>query len=429
MIKKDRVFLVGVCCGEKSRDYFQETIEELKHLAETAGAEVINTYSQNLKSLDSSTYIKKGKISEIKNAAGQFKVETLIFNNDLTPSQSKNISDLTGCNVVDRTEIILAIFALHARTKQAKLQVELAQLEYSYTKLKHMWKHLSRIKGGIGFRGPGEKQLETDRRMIRKKTAVLKKKINAVEKTTVIKRNKRRNFVTIALVGYTNVGKSTIFNKLTREKRYIADQLFATLDSMSRILKLKSGEEAVITDTIGFIRKLPHKLISSFHSTLLEVIEADLLLHVVDISNPYLFDQIDAVDNVLQGLGAADKNVIYVFNKIDKMQSNYYSFLKKKIMRTYIDAVFISAREDLGFERLFDKIEEYFLRRKVDLEVIIPVEMQSLISFMYDKTEILTEKLDRNKENYILKVKTTRQLYSSIQKQIDDYKLKQYINK
>ena len=429
MIYKDRIFLVGVHSENTTRDFFQESMEELRRLAETAGAEIIATFIQNLEKPFTSTYIGSGKIDEISRAAQKNSVNTLVFNNNLSPSQSRNISDLSGCNVVDRTEIILAIFARHARTKQAKLQVELAQLEYSYTRLKHMWKHLSRIEGGIGFRGPGEKQLEVDRREIRKKISFLKQKLANIEKTAVVKRNKRKKLMTISLVGYTNAGKSTIFNFLTNEHRYIADQLFATLDSLSRYIITDSKEKCVVTDTIGFIRNLPHKLVASFHSTLLEVIEADLILHVVDISNPYFFDQINAVDQVLEELGASNKNTLYVFNKTDKVRGHYYSFLKKKILHTYPDSIFISAKTGKGTVKLKEKIDEFLIRSKKTDILEIPLKMKNLIDFIHNNADVIEMKLDKKSMIQRMEVKIPRNLLKEIKQQILNFKLKEYINK
>ncbi|MDY6915356.1 MAG: GTPase HflX, partial [Candidatus Cloacimonadota bacterium] len=299
-IKRPLVFLIGV--ETESSQHFNEYMQELEQLAKTAEVKVAEIIVQKLKKPKTATYIGTGKLKQIKNRAQKLGVNTLIFNNNLSPSQQRNISDKTGCNVVDRTELILDIFAKHARTKQAKLQVELAQLEYSYTKLKNKWQHLSRIQGGIGFRGPGETQIEVDRREIQNKIALLKKKLDNIEKITESKRKRRKKLTSISLVGYTNAGKSTLFRKLTKNERYIADQLFATLDSKTRAVSAELSEKVLLTDTIGFIRKLPHRLVSSFHATLLDVLEADLLLHVVDISQPNSQELIKAVDSVLQEL-------------------------------------------------------------------------------------------------------------------------------
>lgn len=429
MSKIERVFLVGVVWGDESSEHFNESMKELHQLADTAGCDVVNTFSQTLKRPDTATYVGKGKLQEIKQTASSTHVHTLIFNNNLSPSQSRNISDVSGCNVVDRTEIILDIFASHARTKQAKLQVELAQLEYAYTKLKRKWKHLSRIQGGIGFRGPGETQIEVDRREIRKKTTTLKKKIKNIEQVSLTKRNKRKDITSIALVGYTNAGKSTLFNKLTSENRYTADQLFATLDSKTRAIETESKEKLVITDTIGFIRKLPHKLVSSFHSTLLDVLEADLLLHVVDVSYPNLLDLMQAVEGVLEEIKVEQKNILIVFNKSDKMNGNHYLFTKKKLMNKYPDSVFISAKTGEGLDHLRKKIKDFVQRCKKYLNLEVPADMQNLMSFLHKNAEIIECKYNKATNSQALKLKISRQLIDGIKKQIEDYKLIKYINK
>lgn len=421
---KDRVFLVGVFWGKISREHYNESLEELYRLAKTAEVEVVDSFVQSLKKPDTATYIGKGKLQEIKNTAENMKVQTLIFNNNLSPSQSRNISDITGCNVVDRTELILDIFAKHARTRQAKLQVELAQLEYAYTKLKRMWKHLSRIQGGIGFRGPGETQIEVDRRLIRKRTSILKKKLKTIESTSLTKRKKRENIISIALVGYTNAGKSTLFNRLTKENRYTANQLFATLDSKTRSLHIDQSEMMMITDTIGFIRQLPHKLVTSFHSTLLEVIEANLLLHVVDVSRANILELIDSVSSVLEEIGAADKNILVVFNKTDLVGGKHFLFLKKKLMLEYPDSIFISAKNGEGMEMLVEKMGEFVIKNSVIITLEVPVELPNLISFIYDNAEVLEEDFNSEINTRILKIKIARQLLPNIKKQIKDFNLR-----
>jgi len=429
MINKERVFLVGVVWGNESSEQFNEKMDELYQLADTAGCKVVKTFSQALQRPNTANYIGKGKLQEIKKTASSAHVHTLIFNSNLSPSQSRNISDVSGCNVVDRTELILDIFANHARTKQAKLQVELAQLEYAYTKLKRKWKHLSRIQGGIGFRGPGETQIEVDRREIRKKTTILKKKIKNIEQVTLTKRNKRKKITSIALVGYTNAGKSTLFNKLTGEKRFTADKLFATLDSKTGSLESNLSEKLVITDTIGFIRKLPHRLVASFHSTLLDVLEAELLLHVVDVSYPNLLDLMTAVDRVLEEIKVDQKNILIVFNKSDKMNGKFFLFTKKKLLNAYPDCVFISAKTGEGMEKLLNKIGEFMEHSKSYVDLEVPIEMQNLMSFLHKNSEIIEKRFRKSTNSHALKLKISRQLLDGIKKQIEDFKLINYINK
>lgn len=427
-MKIDKAFLIGIYWGRESREFFEESINELEALAKTANVYVKDIFIQNLKKPNTRTYINKGKLKEIRNKAKRAKINTLIFNNNLTPSQSRNLANISHCNIVDRTELILDIFAKHARTKQAKLQVELAQLEYAYTKLKRKWKHLSRIQGGIGFRGPGETQIEVDRREIQVRTTSLKKKLENIEQISQTKRKRRKNYTSIALIGYTNAGKTTLFNKLTNEKRYTADKLFATLDAKTRSLVNSHNEEIVITDTIGFIRKLPHRLIKSFHSTLLEVLEADLLLNVIDVSHPHIFDLIKSVANVLKEIGAETKNVLMIFNKIDKMNGIQYKFLKKKLMINYPDSVFISAKNSQGVDKLNNKIDEFITRSKKTVIFEVPVELPKLLSFIHENGDIVSEKYEKEANINILKVKIHRQYIQTIKKQIKDFKLNKYIN-
>jgi GTP-binding protein HflX len=388
---RDRVFLIGVLWGEEEKEHFAETLAELAHLAETAETEVVEVFTQTLKRPNTSTYVGKGKLRAISNRAKALGVKTLIFNNNLSPSQSRNISNSSRCNVVDRTELILDIFAKHARTRQAKLQVELAQLEYAYTKLKRKWKHLSRIEGGIGFRGPGETQIEIDRREIRHKAQILKKKIKEIEITSETKRKRRSELTSIALVGYTNAGKSTLFNQLTNENRYVADQLFATLDAKTRAIQLENGKKVVVTDTIGFIRQLPHRLVNSFHTTLREVIEADLLLHVADVTHPNLIELIESVHSVLHDLNADENDILLVFNKIDNTGGSHFKFLKKHLQQLFPDSVFISAKTGEGLDVLYRKLDEFLHKRTNLAELSIPAEMNKLISFIQENAEIIED--------------------------------------
>ena len=427
--EKDKVFLIGVIWGDESREHFEDTMNELRHLAKTADVEVTDLFIQSLKRPNTGTYVGKGKLKEIAELAKNKNIHTLIFNNNLSPSQSRNISDGTGCDVVDRTEIILDIFAKHARTKQAKLQVELAQLEYAYTKLKRLWKHLSRIQGGIGFRGPGETQIEVDRREIRKKVQILKKRLKEIEVTSRTKRKKRQNITSISLVGYTNTGKSTLFNQLTREELYTADKFFATLDSTTRAISGKDGQKLLITDTIGFIRKLPHKLVTSFQSTLMEVVEADLLLHVVDVSHPNVLELMDSVNYILEEIGASEKNILIVFNKTDLAAGAHFKFIKKKLMTEYPNSVFISAKTGEGLIELNDSIMEFVSKQKGFIELKVPIEMHNLLSFIRTKAEIIEEKEISEQNIIIMQVKISRQLLPNIKKQIIDFNLNKYINK
>ena len=429
MISEERVFLISVFKKNTPTKNIEEYQKEFIRLAESANLFVVKVFTQFLEKPNSKTFIGTGKLNTITNQVKNHRVSALIFNENLSPSQARNISNSARTNVVDRSELILDIFAKHAKTKQAKLQVELAQSEYAYTKLKHLWKHLSRIQGGIGFRGPGEKQIEVDRREVRKKITLLKAKLESIRKTTITKRKNRKKISSISLVGYTNAGKSTLFNVLSNENLYTADQLFATLDATTRSILLKKGKRIVVTDTIGFIRNLPHHLISSFHSTLLEVKKADLLLHVVDISQPNWEELIDDVDKVLHAMQVDEKNILMVFNKCDQLNTTYFSFMKKKLLEKYPDAVFVSAKEKNGIDNLYDKFDEFLLRSDHITSLRVPYKMHSLLSFLYDEAEIINEQLDEENQEKIINLKISRKLYPAVVQQIDNYKLQKYIHK
>jgi|SRR5690554_3975295 len=426
---KEKVFLIGLYTGKEKKEEYERTVDELEHLSRTADAEVLGRFVQHLEKPNPSTYIGKGKITEISSEAKKKNVDTLIFNDELSPAQAKNIARLTSCNVVDRTELILDIFATHAKTKQAKMQVELAILQYNYSKLRNLWQHFSRIEGGIGTRGPGETQIELDRREIKKKINILQKRIEEVEKHAVVKRKKRTALKNVSLVGYTNAGKTTLFNRLTGENLYVADQLFATLDSTTRSVYMNRDEKIVISDTIGFIKKLPHNLITSFHSTLLEVTDADLLLHVVDISQPDFENYIQSVNDVLKEIGADDRDTLYVFNKADQLSDDLNSkLIRKRLMMNYPNSVFISARYNENFDELLSLIFSFLKSQKRDEVLRIPLEMKKLIRFLKEQTEVLEKQIDKSNREQILKVRIAKELSKKVKKQIEDYKYLKYIN-
>lgn len=426
---KERVFLIGLYTGKGKKEEYDRTVDELEHLSKTAGAAVIGRFIQHLERPNASTYIGKGKINEISSEAKNHNVGTLIFNDELSPAQAKNIAKITSCNIVDRTELILDIFATHAKTKQAKMQVELAMLQYNYSKLRNLWQHFSRIEGGIGLRGPGEKQIELDRREIQKKISILKKRISDVEKVAQVKRKKRTQLKNVSLIGYTNAGKTTLFNRLTGENLYVANQLFATLDSTTRALKKNREEQIVISDTIGFIKKLPHTLVSSFHSTLLEVTEADLLLHVVDISQPDFENYIASVNDVLKEIGADGKDILFVFNKNDKLGNGLHAkFIRKSLIMKYPNSLFLSAKHDENFHDLVSLVFGFLSSKKKEVVLNVPLEMRKLIAFLKERAEVLEKQIDRSKREQVLKVKMATELSQKIKKQIDDYKQMKYIN-
>ena len=425
--KKEKAFIVSVIFKKNKNKNHIESTDELERLCETAEVEVVERVFQVLEKPLGSTYLGKGKLEEIKNLGDEMDVRTLIFNDNLTPSQAKNISNITKCNIVDRTELILNIFSKHAKSKQSKIQVELAMLQYNYSRLKNLWKHLSRIEGGIGFKGPGEKQIELDRRLIKKKISILKNRLEKINKETLTKRKKRNNFLSISLVGYTNAGKSTLFNKLTSANIYTADKLFATLDSTSRVFTLNNGEKIAITDTIGFIKNLPPTLINSFHSTLQEVTEADLLLHVVDVSNPEIFENIKAVNSILTDLKVDEKNILMVFNKIDNLDKIASKFLVRRLKIDYPNSVFISAKTNDNMQELYDKIVYFTEKSSLNHKIIIPLELGKLISFIYDNSTVLNEEINSENNELIIEAKIRNDLIGNINRQIEEYRnLKKY---
>ena len=319
----ENTVLVGIITQTQGASKSKEYLDELDFLTITAGGKVVKRFVQKLNMPNPKTFIGSGKISEIKNYIIENNVSTVIFDDELSPTQERNISKIFNCKVLDRTNLILDIFAQRATTSYAKTQVELAQCQYLLPRLKGMWTHLERQKGGIGMRGPGETEIETDRRIVRDKISLLKEKIKAIDKQMHVQRGNRGKLIRVAIVGYTNVGKSTIMNLLSKSKVFAEDKLFATLDTTVRKIVIRNLP-FLISDTVGFIRKLPTQLIESFKSTLDEVREADLLIHVVDISHSNFEEHINAVENTLDEIKSLDKPSIMVFNKIDNYQPVHF---------------------------------------------------------------------------------------------------------
>lgn len=319
----ERVLLIGVITQEQDEEKAREYLDELEFLANTAGAEVIKRFQQKVDQPNSKTFIGTGKLAEVKAYAEAHAIDTLIFDDELTPAQLKNLEKIAECKIIDRTGLILDIFAQRAQTSYARTQVELAQYEYLLPRLTRMWTHLERQRGGIGMRGPGETEIETDRRIVRDRIALLNKKLQAIDKQMAVQRSNRGKMVRVALVGYTNVGKSTLMNVLSKSEVFAENKLFATLDTTVRKVVVKNLP-FLLTDTVGFIRKLPTQLVESFKSTLDEVREADLLLHVVDISHNSFEDHIASVNQILTEIKSISKPILMVFNKIDR-----YTFEKR----------------------------------------------------------------------------------------------------
>lgn len=347
--KVERVILVGVTRPPSQMRYeTDERLDELELLTETAGAEVVEKIFQNRSSISVTTFIGKGKAEFLSQRCEDLDVQTVIFDDDLTPVQQRNLERSLNRKVLDRTALILDIFAMHAHSNAAKTQVELAQLQYMLPRLTRMWTHLSKQFGGIGTKGPGETQIETDRRIVRDRIAHLKEKLDRIDRQRATQRKGRKDITRVSLVGYTNVGKSTLLNMLTGADVLVEDMLFATLDSTVRAVEIE-GRELLLSDTVGFIRKLPTRLIASFKSTLDEVIESDIILHVVDIAHPYFKDQIEVVRDTLKELGADEKPTIMVFNKIDRVENpGTMAGLKSE----YPYSVFISAARGMNIGEL-----------------------------------------------------------------------------
>ena len=363
--KEEKAVLVGLIQKDQTEEQVNEYLAELAFLAETAGAMTIKLFKQRLQHPDSRTFVGKGKLDEIKQYVAAKDVDMVIFDDELTGSQISNIEKEVKCRVIDRSDLILDIFASRARTASAKVQVELAQYQYILPRLKGMWTHLERQGAGIGSRGPGETEIETDRRIVKDKISLLRKRLEEIDKQSFTQRKERGEFIRVALVGYTNVGKSTIMNLMSKSDVFAENKLFATLDTTTRKVVFENTP-FLLSDTVGFIRKLPHHLVESFKSTLDEVREADVLLHVVDISHAQYEDQIAVVNKTLQELKAFDKPVVTIFNKMDLYKQKYFDEwledeVKEDILRelkerwngiTNNQCVFVSAIEKLNIEEL-----------------------------------------------------------------------------
>lgn len=422
--QQDRAILVGLRTDEKSPYDVEESLQELEHLTRTAQVEVVQIETQHRPTPHPAYFIGSGKAKEIGKLAKQKDANIIIFDDNLTPSQDRNLSKTTKKRIIDRSQLILDIFAQHAQTRQSKLQVELAQLQYNLSRLRGQWTHLSRIEGGIGFRGPGEKQLEIDRRRINDRIAHLKSKLEGIERSNETERKSRKDIFSVSLVGYTNAGKSTVLNRITSSNQYTADQLFATLETTTRAKTLSTNDHIIMSDTIGFIRKIPPYLIASFHATLREVIEADLLLHVIDISHPKLYEYMDTVFHTLRDIQADNNKMIMLFNKIDRLPKNKFLFLKKQLRLDYPDSLFVSAKTGDNFEVIEQAITEVLSKSKKELVVNIPIKEQRFISYVFDNSEILDKRY--NNEFVRMKIRIPMTSYT---KQIKNFLRYQIRNK
>ena len=383
----EAAILVGVLLPGRACD--GEPLEELEGLAAASGTRVVGQLVQRREAPDATTYLGKGKVAELTSLAGATDADVIIFDNDLSPGQTRNLEKVTGVKVLDRTELILDIFAGRAQTHEARLAVELAQLEYAMPRLKRMWTHLSRQKKGVGLRGPGEKQLEEDRRIVERRITDLRQELKTIERRRQREVAARSGQMTVSLVGYTNAGKSTLLNCLTGADVYVEDALFATLDTRTRRWQLPGWGPVLLSDTVGFIRDLPHHLIASFKATLEEARQADLLLHVADASNPAVYDQIAAAYRVLEEIDIRQKDTLLVFNKIDALPDRARL---DGLLGRYPHAIPISARGGSGLSRLAAAVSEALSRSFRDVDVEMDVGNGRMLAYLAAHGEVLSKK-------------------------------------
>ena len=387
--RTERVFLVGLELKSRATWEVRESLEELEELTLTAGAEVIGTGTQKLDFPVAATYIGSGKAEEFAKHCLENKIDTVVFDDELSPAQSRNLETVFNCKVLDRTALILDIFAQRARTREGKMQVELAQLQHLLPRLTRYWGHLSRQSGGIGMRGgEGESQLESDRRKVQERIDKIREELDTVRRQRLTQRNGRQRHLwpLASIVGYTNAGKSTLLNRLTGASTLTEDKLFATLDPTTRRLHLPTNQNALLTDTVGFIRKLPHGLVEAFKATLEEVVQADLLLHVVDISHPLALEQIAAVNTVLHEIGAEGKPTLMVFNKIDRF--NLGNELVK-YSEKFPNAVRVSAKTGEGIEALIAELGNQLRPIRQFVELSVPHDASAVIAHLHEVAEVV----------------------------------------
>ena len=401
-VPQESALLVGVALPGVPTWEAEESLDELARLADTATLAIVGKVLQNRKRIDPTFYIGKGKANELQDLAGRSDADMIIFDNDLSPAQMRNLEKLTDKRILDRSAIILDIFALHARSRTAQVQVELAQLNYLMPRLTRQWSHLSRQAGGgairgmgaAGVRGPGETQLEIDRRLIRGRISQLQRELKRIGSQMATSRKSRGDSFRVALVGYTNAGKSTLMRALSGSDVLVQDQLFATLDSTPRAVDIDQRHKILLTDTVGFIRRLPHHLVASFRATLEETIEADLLLHVVDLSHPHYDHQMETVQSVLNDLGVEDRPTLTVFNKIDQIGEGDEVEVHIRAAADQADRVAISAHTGDGLEVLRDKILARCQEHEVTLDLRIPQAEGRLLSQLHEQGEILEQSYD-----------------------------------
>ncbi len=391
-LPKELAVLVSAPGPGVTKEVARDHSAELASLTDTAGATVVATVQQHLSSPHPSFYIGSGKVDELRAVVADTDASLVIFDEELTPVQGQNLERLVGQRVMDRTELIIYIFALRARSAEAKMQVELAQLEYLMPRLTRMWSHLSRIRGGIGLRGPGETQLETDRRIIRRKIRELKKRLERVARQRETQRKGRSGEFRVALVGYTNAGKSSILTALSSSTLFVEDRLFATLDPATRAVDLGEGYQALLTDTVGFIRKLPHHLVASFKATLEEVGETDLLCHVVDVAHPHWEEQYEVVETVLRDLGTDPKERLIAFNKTDRLTHAEERAIQQRASAVLGSHVFITTVEAGGLEPLRTALRQTVRQRWPTVFLTLSAADGSALAEVYREGEVLARR-------------------------------------
>jgi GTP-binding protein HflX len=417
--KRERAIAVGLVTRNVHRRQAEEYLDELALLADTAGADVLHKVLQERDGVEPAYYIGKGKVEELALLAEDDKISLVIFDDDLSPVQLRNLEREIKVKIVDRSGLILDIFASRARTNESRTQVELAQLQYLLPRLTRQWTHLSKQFGGIGTKGPGETQIETDRRMIRTRISHLKAKLEKISSQRRTQRQGRKDFVSLALVGYTNVGKSTLLNALSASDVFVENRLFATLDATTRIVELAPSVDAVMTDTVGFIRKLPHHLVASFKSTLEEIVEADILLHVIDTSHPTAEEQIAVVNQTLSDLGAAQKPMLHVFNKVDMLEDRS---IMHELQGKYSPCVFISAQRGINLSGFREMVLSMINTAATDMTVTLPASAYKILSQLHELAEISGKTYDDAIVTITLRVnsknlKRVEQLIGDAQKQ------------
>jgi len=399
-VKKERAILVSATLGKPEYN----ALEELACLAETAGAIIVDQYPQKIRKINASTYIGKGKAEQLEERVKRFEADLIIFDNDLSPGQIRELERITGSKVIDRSELILDIFASRAKTKQAMLQVELAQLEYTYPRLTRMWSHLDTVTGasggtaagavgGIGTRGTGEKQLEIDRRLVGKRISELKRELAIIDKRRVREIDARKGQFKVCLVGYTNAGKSTLLNSLTNADVFVEDRLFATLDTRTRRWVPVKAVEMLVSDTVGFVKNLPHQLVASFKATLEEAINADLLLHVIDVSNPDVMIQIESVKNVLEEIDCHKKPMLEVFNKVDAVKNTSDLEMLQTI---YPDAICISAKTGFGLDKFSEVVVSRYKGNVILVRVTYTHTNGKVTNYLRSQGKIIDTQYDEN---------------------------------